>query len=60
VWRDASVEEQVQLSDCIVATGVCVRRGSRYHRAMLLPADRAPAGPQDRIERDVLVSPIAA
>ena len=58
VWTDARIDDDVQLSDCIVTTGVRVRRGSRYHRAVLMPAGAAPAGPQDRVDRDVLVAPI--
>jgi mannose-1-phosphate guanylyltransferase len=58
VWNEARIEDDVRLSDCIVASGVRVRRGSRYHRALLVPADAAPAGPQDRVDHDVLVAPI--
>ena len=59
VWKDACVGDAAHLSDCIVTTGVRVRRGSRYHRAVLLPPDAAPAGPRDRVEGGVLVSPMS-
>jgi mannose-1-phosphate guanylyltransferase len=57
-WRDAVVEDDVELVSCIVCTGAVVARGSRYHRSVLLPADAVPAGPHDYREGALTVSPI--
>jgi mannose-1-phosphate guanylyltransferase len=57
-WRDAVVEDDVELASCIVCSGAVVARGSRYHRSVLLPADAVPAGPHDYREGALTVSPI--
>jgi len=59
-WRDAVVEDDVELVSCVVCSGAVVARGSRYHRSVLLPADAAPAGPHDYREGALTVSPIDA
>ena len=57
-WPGAVVEDDVELDSCIVCSGACVPRGSRYHRSVLLPADAVPAGPHDYREGALTVSPI--
>jgi NDP-sugar pyrophosphorylase family protein len=57
-WRDAVVEDDVELVSCIVCNGAVVAPGSRYHRSVLLPAGAVPAGPHDYREGALTVSPI--
>jgi NDP-sugar pyrophosphorylase family protein len=38
-WTGAVVEDGALLESCVVCSGACVPRGSRYHRSVLLPAD---------------------
>jgi len=59
VWAGATVEPEVVLTECIVADGARVARGSRYHRAVLIPAGVLPSSPGDRRDGDLLVIPIA-
>jgi NDP-sugar pyrophosphorylase family protein len=44
-WTGAAIESDAALESCIVCSGACVPRGSRYHRAVLLPADELPHAP---------------
>jgi NDP-sugar pyrophosphorylase family protein len=57
-WPGALIEDDVELSSCIVCSGAFVPRGSRYHRSVLLPAEAVPAGPHDYREGALTVSPI--
>jgi mannose-1-phosphate guanylyltransferase len=44
-WAGAVVEADAALESCIVCSGACVPRGSRYHRSVLLPTDELPHVP---------------
>jgi len=57
-WRDAIIEDDVELDACIVCSGALVRRGSRYHRSVLLPAEAAPAGPHGHLDGPLTVTTI--
>ena len=57
-WPGAVLEDDVELDSCIVCSGACVPRGSRYHRSVLLPADTVPAGAHDYRDDGLTVSPI--
>lgn len=58
LWDRVTIEDDVRLSECIVADRVVVPRGSRYHRAVLLPRGEAPIGPGDRLEGTLQVASI--
>ncbi|HXE79613.1 MAG TPA: NDP-sugar synthase [Vicinamibacterales bacterium] len=58
LWDDVTIERDVSLTECIVADGVIVPSGSRYHRAVLLRRGDAPLGPGDRVDGNLQVTPI--
>jgi hypothetical protein len=57
-WRGAVIEDDVELDACIVCSGAVVRRGSRYHRSVLQPAEAAPAVPDAHPDGLLTVTPI--
>jgi mannose-1-phosphate guanylyltransferase len=59
-WRDAVIDDDVELSTCIVCSGAFVPRGARYHRSVLLAANAVPAGPHDYRDGLLTISPIDA
>jgi len=59
-WRDAVIEDDVELGSCIVCSGAFVPRGARYHRSVLLAANSVPAGPHDYPDGLLTISPIHA
>ena len=58
IWDNVTIEGGTVLTECIVADGVVVPSGSRYHRSVLLPRGEAPLAPNDRLEGDLQVTPI--
>jgi NDP-sugar pyrophosphorylase family protein len=58
LWDDVTIDDDVTLTDCVVSDGVVLPRGSRYHRAVLLPAGKAPIGSMDRIEGELHIAPL--
>jgi mannose-1-phosphate guanylyltransferase len=46
-WAQSVVESDVALESCIVCSGACVPRGSRYHRSVLLPTDELRRVPDE-------------
>jgi NDP-sugar pyrophosphorylase family protein len=61
IWPHARVESGVRLRECIVADSVVVPAGARYHRVVLVQADRAAAdGAACSREGDLGVYPMRA
>jgi len=58
LWDEVTIDDDVRLTECIVADGVVVPRGSRYHRSVLLRRGDAPVASHDRVDGDVHVAPI--
>jgi NDP-sugar pyrophosphorylase family protein len=58
VWPGARVEAGADLRECIVADRVVVPPGARYHRAVLVQADRVTAGTTSGSEGGLCVLPM--
>ncbi len=58
VWDDVTVEADAELTECIVADGVRVPAGSRWHRQVIVPADAAVACPDAEQVGDLFVVPL--
>jgi NDP-sugar pyrophosphorylase family protein len=57
-WAGAVVEDGAALESCIVCSGACVPRGSRYHRSVLLPTDELASVPDEYRQGALTVWPL--
>ena len=58
VWDDVSIGPDARLESSIVCDGARVPRGARYTRSAILPARGLTPGPGERVEHELLISPI--
>jgi NDP-sugar pyrophosphorylase family protein len=59
LWDDVTIERAVELVDCIVADGVVVPSGSRYHRSVIVRAADVPQESPGRIDGALLLAPLS-
>jgi mannose-1-phosphate guanylyltransferase len=57
-WAGAEVQDGAALESCIVCSGACVPRGSRYHRSVLLPTDELERVPEQYRQGPLTVWPL--
>ena len=58
LWDHATVGNNAELTECVVADRVVVPSGSRYHRCALVPADRVDGATAGTLRDGVLVVPL--
>lgn len=58
LWDDVEVGDDVSLTECVVADGVRVPRGSCWQRRVVVPAGCCEPGPGDERAGDLLLSPV--
>lgn len=58
VWDDVTIQEDVELEDCVVGDGVRIPGGTRLERRVIVPAGSAEARPGDEVVGDLLVTPL--
>jgi mannose-1-phosphate guanylyltransferase len=59
LWDDVTIEPAVELVECIVADGVVVPSGSRYHRSVIVRAADVPRESPGRMDGDLLLTPLS-
>jgi NDP-sugar pyrophosphorylase family protein len=58
VWDDVTIGKDVELTDCIVGDGATIPDGLRHDRAVIVPADAHVPNAGERIEGELLISPL--
>lgn len=58
VWDDVTIEDGVELTDCVVGDGARVPAGARLAKRVLVPAGRVEARPGAGRVGDLLVTPL--
>ena len=58
LWDDVEVGDEASLTDCVIADGVHVPPGVRWHRLAVVPAWRCEPRPGDQRVGDLLLAPI--
>jgi mannose-1-phosphate guanylyltransferase len=58
LWDDVEVGDEASLTDCVVADGVHVPPGVRWHRLAVVPAGCCEPRPGDARTGDLLLAPI--
>jgi NDP-sugar pyrophosphorylase family protein len=58
LWDDIDIGPNVTIDRCIVTDRVRVPAGRTYCSSILLPAEGQPIGPDDRVDGDLVVSPL--